>query len=84
MSGPLGAIPYLVSAAAPPRWHIAFYLGGGGETGDGGDEAGARARGNAGGGAEVVVQGYFTCSLVAETLVLTAAGWELSELRGSG
>lgn len=30
MSGPLGVILYSVSAAAPPRWHIAFYLGGGG------------------------------------------------------
>lgn len=29
------------------------------------------------------VQGYISCSLVAEVLILTVTGWDLSELRGS-
>lgn len=35
-------------------------------------------------GLRMVAQGYFTCSFVAEVLLLTVAGWERFELRGSG
>lgn len=57
--------------------------------GSGGREAGAKVGGNAGvqacgqeskGGGP----GYFSCSLLAEVLVLTAGEWDLSEPRDSG
>lgn len=64
-------------------WHTAL---GGGEWGEGGwGQAGGNGADQAcGQESEGGGSGSFSCSLLAEVLVLTAGGWDLSEPRGSG
>lgn len=75
MSGPLGVIPYSGSIAAPASWHTAL----GGSWGPGW----RKCRGLGRQVAESGVPGVLFLFLCAEVWVLTAAGRDFSELRGS-
>ena len=75
MSGPLGVIPYSGSIAAPASWHTAL----GGSWGQGW----GKCRGLGRQVAERGVPGVLFLFLCAEVWVLTAAGRDFSELRGS-
>lgn len=79
----------LLRLCSCPSYLTHCFVGGGGKREEGGwtwgwSQGWRKCRAWAGKGLRTVVQGYFTCSFVPEVLLLTAAAWELFELRGSG